>query len=181
MPTLYGYKVSGAKILDSLSTASPGKLLHESSYYIIMSTIDYDLMVYKDVFEIIMNACTIGDMKSLVDALPFLPNIDTQNELGWSPLMVAVYNNHPDIAKYLITSGANVNMTNYSGTTVAMYTRNKYFKNGDSLPLLKELVVSGANLLCKDGSGKTLFDYAVSDNNKHFVDYLQSSMGDLCS
>ncbi len=94
-------------------------------------------------------------------------NIDLNSNVG-TPLMAAVYRNNNDIAKMLLDSGADVNITDAKGTTALHYAIK--FKNAD---LIKVLVNNGADINLKDNKGLSPLDYAKIDNNKNIVELLK--------
>ena len=48
-----------------------------------------------------------GDVEAAKTMLPHVSNIDLPGDLGNSPLHYAILNNKPEMAEFLITSGAN--------------------------------------------------------------------------
>ena len=173
LPQIMGHNIVSSKILSSKSYEKVGCLIDEDIGKLIISTIDYDLLVYKDVYPKVMDLCQLGDIKGLRKYAHFFNDINVQNEKGWTPLMVAVYYNHLNIVEYLVSCGADVNASNYKGTTVAMYTRGSFSKKSADISILKFLHENGANLSSKDCHGMSLADYARQDKNDYLVNYLQ--------
>jgi len=58
------------------------------------------------------NACESGEVHTVASLIPQLPDIDIKTEQGWTGLIMAVYNEHIELAKFLVQNGANVNETN---------------------------------------------------------------------
>jgi uncharacterized protein len=56
-----------------------------------------------------------GDMSAVVLFVNAGMDIDTPNEQGWTPLMVALFEGREDVALFLIKKGANVNFSDRSG------------------------------------------------------------------
>jgi methionyl-tRNA formyltransferase len=48
IPSIYNYKVKSSRILKRRSIAKSGSLIEDHSDYFIISTVDYDLKIYKD-------------------------------------------------------------------------------------------------------------------------------------
>jgi methionyl-tRNA formyltransferase len=64
--------------------------------------------------------------------------------------------------KSLIDLGANVNATNYKGTTVLMFSKKYALKSGCN-KIFRELLLAGADLEKMDLVGKKLADYVTRD------------------
>lgn len=173
LPQIMGRNIVSSKILSRKSCEKAGHLVKEDIGKLIISTIDYDLLVNKDVYPQIMNLCQLGDINEIGKYVQYLNDINAKNEKGWTPLMVAVYHNHLNVVEYLVAHGADVNACNYKGTPVAMYTRNLFSKKSDDLAILKFLYENGANLSIKDCHGMSLVDYARQDKNDYLANYLQ--------
>lgn len=80
---------------------------------------------------------------------------------GWTPLHLAAYFGHRDVAEYLIKNGANVNVVNDAGDTPlhkAAYTAR------EELVLL--LLSNNADVFIKNAEGKTARDFADGDIKK---------------
>ncbi len=58
----------------------------------------------------------------------------------------------------MVGIGADINDTNYNGTTVAMYLKDHIIKS-KNYHLMEELVNLGADLNIKDYNGLNVFDY----------------------
>lgn len=56
-----------------------------------------------------------GDLSAVVLFVNAGMDIDTPNEQGWTPLMVALFEGREDVALFLIKKGANVNFSDRSG------------------------------------------------------------------
>lgn len=56
-----------------------------------------------------------GDMNAVVLFVNAGMDIDTPNEQGWTPLMVALFEGREEVALFLIKKGANVNFSDRSG------------------------------------------------------------------
>ncbi|XP_023244385.1 oxysterol-binding protein-related protein 1-like [Centruroides sculpturatus] len=80
---------------------------------------------------------------------------------GWTPLHLAAYFGHREVAEYLIKNGANVNVVNDAGDTPlhkAAYTAR------EEMVLL--LLSSNADVFIKNAEGKTAKDFADGDIKK---------------
>ena len=107
----------------------------------LIATIDYNIVLYYDRFEELMNACSTGDIVKIKDICAVKEHINCQDKHGWSPLIVATYHNNIDIVRYLIMHGADIHLTNYNETNLLMYAKEAYKDSGDNtlFRLYKEL------------------------------------------
>ncbi|XP_066940213.1 ankyrin repeat domain-containing protein 29-like isoform X2 [Macrobrachium rosenbergii] len=96
---------------------------------------------------------SLGVVKAALNAGTF---IDLQDETGWTPLLHAVSKNHTDVALYLITVGANVNMANNDHGD-APITWSVYNQN---LEVTRALLRAGANVNHKDFDGDSPLNMA---------------------
>lgn len=90
--------------------------------------------------------------------------IEYKNSKGWTPLIVAAFNQHYEIVKLLIDLGANPNATNINGTTVLMYAKTKLLtEKQPDLSILRTLINAGANVSTRDIHGKCIIDYSTQN------------------
>lgn len=108
------------------------------------------------------------------------PNI--RNSFGQSPLMYMVQCYMGDkfkdiiyiIMTYLIHKGADVNYQDYHGDTVLHYiARNQYSCNDD---FAIKLLEAGANVNCKNKTGKTALHCSSSNNPKFVTELLKTDV-----
>lgn len=158
LPKIHGQAIFDYEITDELSIAKPGELLEESNTILKIATVDYDMVLYKDQFEYILSACKNGDLAFLQSVPKLAKYLEQKNEKGWTPLIVATYNNQKEIVNYLITLGADVHVKNYNGTNLLMYAKNTYLDHDDTT-LLKQIYAMGVEPEGKDYMGYDLFYY----------------------
>jgi ankyrin repeat protein len=84
--------------------------------------------------------------------------LNEQNENGWTPLMVAIYNNSGGVTDFLLKIGANLNKINYKGTSALMYAKSSYVKTKDR-EILDKILSLGVDVNQKDYSWKSVLDY----------------------
>ncbi len=89
--------------------------------------------------------------------------INTKNDAGFTPLILASYANNKDIVMYLLTQKADVNILSPMGTAMMAAT---YKGNKD---IVKLLLNHGANPIISDQKGTTALHYACIFNNKEIV------------
>lgn len=114
----------------------------------------------------VFQACDKGDLGLLkrsfeIEGKPLF------NNNGWTPIIVAAFNQHLDCVKYLISQNVDVNATNDKGTSVLMYAKTALMNiENPNFSLLNKLITAGADINHKDLFGKTIFQY-VDQNNNH--------------
>ena len=160
--TFKGYGLIGCKITEEVSSEKPGTILEDNEVFFRVSTIDYNVILYKDILKELFEAIRNKDQilaKSLCECSKILQD---QGEHGWSPLTVAVYYANVEMMEYLIKRGADVHLLNYNGTNLLMYAKDAYLNTHDSRPyrFLKDL---GLNEYAKDYKDRNLYDYLEKD------------------
>lgn len=159
LPTLDGRKVVRAEITSYESAKTS-----EDSFDVfkIVNTIDYPVKLYFDRLKDFLEACKKNDFMQINRLKKNILSVDDKNDHGWTPLMVAVYNNSIDATKQLIGWGADINAVNNNGTTVLMYAKDGAIKSND-LTVFNMLKALGANAHEKDYYGKSIRDYVNSE------------------
>jgi HEAT repeat protein/ankyrin repeat protein len=164
--------------------------------------------------KLLFEACKNGELeevKRLVKPRRFilfrlrpLANINSRPLFRSYPLVVAIDNGHMDIAKYLISKGASLELTDFENRTpliAAIQKRNyeileyliengadinfKNIKDDNKTPLhnsdqnaAKILISKGALLNEKDNKGNTPLHYAYMNNDKALIELLISNGAD---
>ena len=173
LPNVNSYPIAYAEITNERSLQKTGTILDDTETYLKVATIDYDILLYKDRLPEIISYCKNNDLDSLSTVVNLKKFINLHNqEYGWTPLMVAAYNNAWNIVSYLIDNGANVNAVNYNGTTPLMYAKDAAIKHGDT-KVLELLLNAGANRYAKDYDGRDIFSY-VQEQSMEVYDYLKN-------
>lgn len=171
LPKVYKNYIFGSKITDDASICKPGMLLGDNDISILISTVDYDLILFKDNLDYFFKACKYGDIATIKMSFSNTNNLNMQNNLGWTKLIVAIYNNQKEAVKLLLEKGADINITNFKGTTALMYAKDAAINNND-LEILNILKNQKLNLFQKDYSGFTVLDYCLRDGNYDVHDLL---------
>lgn len=84
--------------------------------------------------------------------------INEQNSEGDTVLAVAIYHNNPEMVRFLIQQGADVNIANKAGKTPLMQA---IIGNKDE-QIIKQLIAADAHLNVKDHDGYTALMHAVN-------------------
>ncbi|MCW3075280.1 MAG: hypothetical protein JWP69_2349 [Flaviaesturariibacter sp.] len=149
-----------------------------------------------------MDACRRGDEGDVVKMCELFPElINEQDSKGFSPLIIAVYNNQLPVVSVLLQNGAEVNAQDRSGNTALMGACFKGYKeaaellvnngadvnllNGQNAPALtfaatfgqieiaKLLLEHGADITVNDSRGKTPLGHAILQENEGMISLLQ--------
>lgn len=106
MPEIFGREIIGSMITTHRSENKPGKLVLESDIGFIISTIDYDLIVYYDRLEELMQACCDGNLEKVKEICFVREHVNAVDKYGRTPLSVARENGQHEVEKYLLCYGA---------------------------------------------------------------------------
>ena len=89
-------------------------------------------------------------------------DVNARDRLGWSPLYCAVLENQPEMVRYLLAHGADIDLPDWENRTVLMAAANGTFTtDGESAELLRLLIECGADVNAEDRYGRTaLFEAA---------------------
>lgn len=162
IPTVYEKPIIASEILQETTRMKPGTILQTSDAGMTIATIDYDMILYYDRFEELMQACEQGDLELVKEICKVPRHINDKNDKGWTPLIVATYNGHMDIVKYLLSAGADIYDTNYNGTNLLMYAKEPFLRTGNS-EMFKLIWNLGISPEIQDFYGKSLIDYLAQD------------------
>lgn len=152
----------------------------------------------KDVFDVARSG-TVQEMESLMKQNPDV--INSVNNNGFSPLILACYRGNVDVAKFLMDNVKDVNYKSQEGTALAglsvKYNKEltEYLLNKNADPnitdstgstplfwavkfgnkeLIQLLLKHKADKSQKDSMGMTPFEYAVQTNNKEIINLLKN-------
>lgn len=172
LPCVEGYKIRFAEITRNRSTEKSGTILWQSDNCMMISTIDFDVVLYFDFFDRVMEACMTNDIKKLSNIAGLKNYVNEKNSHGWTPLIVATYNGLFDISMFLISQGADIYSKNNNGTNLLMYAKDAFLKTGDDR-LLKFYYSKGISFDQKDYKGLSLIDYC----DTHDIEILKEICG----
>ena len=97
----------------------------------------------------LLNAAAKGDTATILQLIADGANINITNEKGWTPLVMAAFNQHMETVKVLVAAGADLNHQSVNGTTVFMYAKTKVMETGE-YALLDYLLQKGAEINTRD-------------------------------
>ncbi len=150
-----------------------------------------------DVFEVARKG-SVSQVKEILEANPKAFNV--VNENGFSPLILACYRGNNEVAKFIITQGADINTKSDMGSAlmacivkgnneIAQFliankadlnlidnqgtTALMYAVQFKNIPIIKLLLANNANKDLKDNKGKTAFEYAVFSADEAIINLLK--------
>lgn len=162
LPKFRGIGIVESTITDDVSKEKPGTLISENEVSFRISTVDYDIILFKDVLNEIFEAIRSFENDRAKYLCSSLKLIDDQDEHGWTPLTVAVYANNKDMVEFLVNKGANVLVKNYNGTNLLMYAKDVYKNTGDNW-MYNYIRLQGVSEKIQDYNGYDLFYYLDRD------------------
>lgn len=159
LPEVLGEPIFYTHITNDKSVEKPGTIIENNIDFIRTATIDYDIILYKDRLDYVMDCCKNNNLIGLLNITNLYRYINEKEKAhGWTPLIVAAYFNSFKVLKYLIENGADINGANNNGTTVIMYAKDGSILTGE-FQTLDFLLENGADPNIQDYNGKDLFDY----------------------
>jgi methionyl-tRNA formyltransferase len=170
MPRFEDWEIFKVEILDICSKSKPGTKLFENDEFFIATTIDYDLKLYKDYYQLLWQTCELGDISKFNSLIPKINNFDLINAKGWNAIIIATYNGHIKIFKKLVELGADINTKNKNGTTLLIYALSNYQRSKDPT-LFRMLLELGADLSI-DKHGKDLKQYIIDNKCEELLKYI---------
>ena len=124
----------------------------------------------QDVFE----AVRIGNIKLLDELYHINPDtLESLNENGFTPLIIACYRNNDKCVEYLIQKKVNVDQSSQEGTALlgACYKGN--------LKIVKHLLDAGAEVNTTNRDGTTPLIFAVLSKNMGLIKVLIENKADV--
>lgn len=173
MPKINNYEVNDIQILTDNDYSQIGKIIHEDEICFMISTINFIVNVKKDFSNDIFNLLEKKNYDAVLRLLDLIDVKSVKNKLGWSPLMHAAYYGEEDFALELIKLGADVNETNFKGTSILMFAKTNASITGN-LNLLDILVNNGCAINHNDDYGLSALHYAKVENNQDVIKYFEN-------
>lgn len=131
-----------------------------------------EIVLATDLFESIRNI----DIVSLNIRLAEGANVDTVDNEGNTPLMLAAKIGNPRMARILLAHQPNINAKNLKGETALMIAA----ENGQYY-IARQLIVRGANTLERNSNGLTAEEIALRNGQPQIVDLLRENRGETYS
>jgi len=137
---------------------------------ILISIFGLSFSQTKNVFDIARSG-TLDEMKTLVSQNPDI--INSKNERGFTPLILACYRGNTEVAKYLIDNVKDLNYLSQEGTALSSLCIN-YNKE-----LVEKILAKNADPNIQDSFGNTPLLWAVKRNNLELVSILLKNKADI--
>lgn len=167
LPIFEGVPICSTFILNSKSTLKPGSIVWKSESQICVSTIDYDILLDIDFYEMLFSAISSENICKIQDLIKKVPDINYQDNNGWTALIKASYSGQLDVINILLENGASPNCTNFKGTPCLMYALSHFKKSpGNDAKPLELLLKAGADLSAIDRYGLSTIDYIYNFDAK---------------
>jgi ankyrin repeat protein len=122
--------------------------------------------------SILLKAALDDDVNSAKEALKKGADINGQDDIGYTPLQVAMIADSEKMIHFLIVEGANVNVRNKEGLTPLMLVA-KAKLNLEYAHLIVDPGASDPD--SKNKQGKTALDFAKESEYKELIDYLEGA------
>ena len=100
--------------------------------------------------------------------------INIMDTRGFTPLILAVYNNQPQVVTYLIEKGAAVDAQDFSGNTALMGASFKGYTD-----VVQQLIAAGADVNLVNGNGATALTFAATFGQLQIAEILLHQGADV--
>jgi len=123
----------------------------------------------------IFDACRRGDLtvvQQLCAANPEL--VHAVDAKGFTPLILAAYNEQPAIVQFLLASGADINVQDAAGNTALMGVCFKGYKD-----IAKMLMDAGADVNVRNSNGAPAITFAATFGHLQIAEWLLQHGADL--
>jgi hypothetical protein len=115
----------------------------------------------------LLKAATDGNIKIVTSLLEEGVDINTKNNLGWTPLHAAIWNHRDNVAEMLIDKGADINAKDDKGRTPLHFAVEKAKKN-----IVELLIAKGADVNAISNDRQNALTIARSNGHKEIADFL---------
>ena len=171
LPLIEGKQIFKSEIIRKITEGKPGTVAYQDEWVIILNTVDYQVELYIDKMDLLLDAASKGDVKLYETIAASGFPVKTKNKAGWDALIVACYNNQAGFVKKLLDEGWDVNSCNYNNTTAAMYAMTASGKIND-LSILQTIASYSPDWKSVDKNGKNIFQYANDYTNPAVIAFL---------
>ena len=158
LPTFMSKEIIDYKITNQRSIAKAGTVVFENDQSVILSTVDYNIILYFDKFRELINACSNGNMDSVNKICSIGRHINVVDEKGWSPLFYAIENNQKDVVSYLISMGADITLIDFEGWNVLKNAADVWIQRKDDY-LYNLFIMFGISTKQENYNGMTIERY----------------------
>ena len=118
LPIINKKRIFGYTKTEKESTERPGTTKEIDESKMVISTSDWDIVVFYDNFDQLDEAVNLDDEKAIVESINLNPHtVNEKNKFGWTPLIISSYLGKHKTLKTLLDNGADPNISNPKGTT----------------------------------------------------------------
>lgn len=173
LPVVSGYEIYDAEISDVRSMKSAGTIVKDIDFYFDVTTIDYDVRMYKNRINALIESAKVGKIEILKNFINHSYDIHQRTIEGWDVAIVAAYHSQFDYLDFLLDElNWDINTCNYNGTTLAMYLMT-VASNENNLVYFKEFLKrEELDLSLKDYSDTDIKNYAKKYGNVNVISLL---------
>ncbi len=123
----------------------------------------------------IFDACRRGNKEEVERLYEMNPAvIHTEDYRGFTPLILAVYNNHPEVVDFLLQKGANPDIQDGAGNTALMGVCFKGYKD-----IALKLIEAGAAINMRNQNGATALTFAATFGHLQIAEWLLQKGADI--
>jgi methionyl-tRNA formyltransferase len=171
LPVIGGYKIYKSEILPFRSNKNEtGKIQLTGKHIVEIQSVDYIVHAFIDFEDELFHYAQNGNINGIREIKDYGYDISVKNRSGWDILIVAAYNEHVELVKYLLSLGFTETKNN-KGTTALMYAMTAASKSGRT-DVLDE-IIDIADIKAKDDDGLSVLDYAIKQGNPSIIKYIQ--------
>jgi len=172
-PKFLDMEISKVEIIPERSYVKPGKVLENNDHYFLISSVDYNLRLYKSYSNQLFNAIETSNIDNILKLMDKVANeLENKNKNGWTALMMAAFKNDYEMVRILVENGADVNAKDFKGMSVLMYAIKGAIKS-KKIDALDYLIRKGANIDDYDNEGNSLISYAEIEGDNEILNYLK--------
>jgi hypothetical protein len=123
----------------------------------------------------IFDACRRGDSAAVEQILSEHPELVNARDMkGFTPLILAAYNEQPQIVELLLASGADIDAQDAAGNTALMGVCFKGYKD-----IAKKLIEAGANVNLRNSNGAPALTFAATFGHLQIAEWMLQKGADL--
>jgi hypothetical protein len=174
LPIIGGTKVYKSLITNVKTDKKAGTIISETDFELCIATIDYDLILYKDLRDVLFASAKDGNIEVLHKFIEEDYDIHQRSKEGWDIAMITAYNGKYTYLEYLLNEkGWDINVVNNNGTTLLMYLMTDAATNNHILSLKNFIDTYKPILHQKDYYGNDVFYYAEKYKNEKVIKLLK--------
>ena len=172
LPKVFNHFIYKSLITNFPSACKPGVIVFEDDSRIIITTIDYNIELFKDREADLMQCAQEGDILIFEEIKNSHFPVNVKTKQGWDVFIVACYYNQVEFVMHIVNAGWDCNTRNYKGTTALMYAMTAASRDGNISTF--EFLANKADWLLVDDSGRDIISYAHEYNNKDVLTFIKN-------